>query len=82
MTEKVPNLQLRMLGDARETTLFDLAAGRTIVAGNCVQDLFHLETNFFTIFLDFWTTRCERCPAALTKINSFAADYGSSDEVN
>jgi hypothetical protein len=22
---------------------------------------------------DFWTTRCERCPAALTKLNELAA---------
>jgi hypothetical protein len=49
MTEKVPNLHLRTLADARDTTLFDLAAGRTIVAGNCAQHLlFILKLTFFT----------------------------------
>eukprot|EP00617_Octactis_speculum_P027084 CAMPEP_0185752192 /NCGR_PEP_ID=MMETSP1174-20130828/10995_1 /TAXON_ID=35687 /ORGANISM="Dictyocha speculum, Strain CCMP1381" /LENGTH=163 /DNA_ID=CAMNT_0028429535 /DNA_START=24 /DNA_END=515 /DNA_ORIENTATION=- len=25
--------------------------------------------------IDFWTTRCQRCPAALTKLNEFAEEW-------
>ena len=33
------------------------------------------------IVMDCWTTRCERCPAALAKINDFAGEYEKPDDV-
>jgi len=50
MNEKIPNLQLRMLADARETTLFELAAGRLIVAGNACKIFFILKITFYKKF--------------------------------
>lgn len=33
------------------------------------------------LVMDCWTTRCERCPAALAKLNDFAAEYEKADDV-
>ena len=30
---------------------------------------------------DFWTTRCERCPEAIAKLNDFAGAYEQKDQV-
>ena len=33
------------------------------------------------LVMDCWTTRCERCPAALAKLDDFAREYNKADEV-
>ena len=39
------------------------------------------ENDALSFLADFWTTRCERCPEALAKLNDFASEYDKPDEV-
>lgn len=36
---------------------------------------------YMCVLTDFWTTRCERCPAALDHLNKMAVDLGENAPV-
>jgi hypothetical protein len=90
-----PSLPLVCLETATELTTHQVVKGKNCVIGKQTRNkrapnqwsilLFSpplTQTYLFITFvcLDFWTTRCTRCPAALDKINAMAADpkYGQS----
>lgn len=83
---EVPNMKIRSLDDsATERSLLEMTEQKTVIIGDGGHSLYFFlmkPITFSYLQSDFWTTRCERCPDALTKLNKFAHDYVSEKDVS
>ena len=70
------DFEITVLGVASSSscqTLFDLSQGKRIVIGSPAS--LNPSIHRWKIPLDFWTTKCVKCPAALEKLNHMAVEF-------
>lgn len=82
-----PALSLTILSTSETTTIEKLRAGGVLLLGKygkhqfvepCAQGT---PSPFPAISPDFWTTRCERCPAMLDTLEQLAGEMGENGGV-